>query len=55
MKALEIAKENGATTVLVTGIGSPLTANKLVLKKIVGHLQYPYISNHKDYSMDRHV
>ena len=27
MKALEIAKENGATTVLVTGIGSPLTAN----------------------------
>jgi hypothetical protein len=41
MKALEIAKENGATTVLVTGIGSPLTANKLVLKKIVGHLQYP--------------
>jgi DNA-binding MurR/RpiR family transcriptional regulator len=27
MKALEIAKESGVATVLVTGIGSPLTAN----------------------------
>ena len=27
MKTLEIAKKSGATTVLVTGIGSPLTAN----------------------------
>jgi glutamine---fructose-6-phosphate transaminase (isomerizing) len=30
MKALEIARESGATTVLITGIGSPLKTNEIV-------------------------